>query len=95
VLAIPNDIGGYGDQLLTATRSGVSAPDAHTAAEILARWLAEWQASGCLPWRGNTTEIARYTTREQTGRLAALLDHAISVEPSTGAPSPELASALG
>jgi hypothetical protein len=99
ILAVPRDIGGYGDTLLESTGGGIPVDDAEQAANVLGAWLREWAKTGRLAFHGNAEEIGRYTTRSQTGRLAALLDRALGVgEAARGdrkAEPSELTAAVG
>jgi len=78
ILALPRDPGGWGDQLLEHTGTGITVDSAGDAAGALESWVAAWQTSGSVPYRGNGREIARYSQPRQAQALARLLDRALT-----------------
>ena len=78
ILAVPQDPGGWGDQLLQKTRAGMTADTAVDAADVLESWVAAWQTSGSVPYRGDVHEIDRYSQPRQAQTLARLLDRALT-----------------
>jgi len=78
ILALPRDPGGWGDRLLQTTGTGVTADTAADAADLLESWVAAWQTSGSVPYRGDVHEIDRYSQPRQAQALARLLDRALT-----------------
>ena len=79
ILALPRDPGGWGDQLLESTQSGVTADSAIEAAAVLGQWIAEWRACGTLSYSGRTAEIEKYGQPHQAATLGRLLDRAVEM----------------
>ena len=78
ILALPQDPGRWGDQLLENTGTGLTVDTADDAVEVLESWVAAWQTSGSVPYRGDGREIARYSQPRQAQALARLLDRALT-----------------
>jgi glycosyltransferase involved in cell wall biosynthesis len=73
ILAIPAD-GDWVDELLARTGGGTSARDAEEVSARLWEWFADWRRAGRVPYHGRSEEIARFSRRAQTERLAQLFD---------------------
>ena len=84
ILAIPKDRGGWGDDLIASTRTGVAVDSIDEAAGVIDRWLREWCATGTLPYEADESAIALYAQPRQAATLAGLLDRALEMR---GAPS--------
>jgi len=81
ILALPSDPGGWGDDLLTRTHTGVTANSVLDIAAVLEEWLRTWRSGAALPYSGDATVIARYTQPRQAAVLARLLDRAAESRP--------------
>ena len=88
ILALPRDPGAWGDRLLETTRAGTTAESAEAAAAVLARWLAEWQRTGVIPYSGDRSEIERYSQPRQAAVLGGLLDRAVDIKAARRLKSP-------
>ena len=85
ILALPSDPGGWGDDLLARTHTGVTADSVSDIATVLEEWLRAWHPGAALPYSGDATQIARYTQPRQAAVLARLLDRAAApVSPRAG-----------
>ena len=73
ILAVPDDRGDV-SALLHRTGAGLSLSQAPAIADQLAAWYQAWKAGAPLLTTRNEPEIARYSRREQTKTLAALLE---------------------
>lgn len=82
ILSVPGD-GGVTDALLHETQAGVVAPTPGEIARILRGWLDEWRRTGRVTYRGRADRIEQYTRRNQTSRLAEILNRI--VEPARAA----------
>jgi len=90
ILCVPGDRGLL-DAWLEETRAGVALPTPAEVAAQLGRMLSERRAGRALPYEPDAAAVARYTRRQLTGRLAALLE---AVRSGAEAPAP-LSSAAG
>lgn len=63
-------------RLLRETGTGVLVDDVETAKQVLSQWLVEWRERGRIVsgWQPKDNAIRAYTRREQTERLARVLD---------------------
>ncbi len=73
ILCVPGD-GGMLDDLIRMTGTGVVLRDPTAIADYLIRGLGQWRNGGSLPYRPNAPEIARYSRRQLSAQLAAVLD---------------------
>lgn len=76
VLAMPGDIGGWGNKVLTQTNAGKWADTADAGTEFLAAALAQWRTKGRVDYGGVESEIERFSARAQSRGMADLLDGA-------------------
>lgn len=73
VLSVPGD-GGVTDELLAETRAGVVGRTAEQIADILEKWIDEWERTGKVEYNPIPEKIQIYTRRKQTEKLAQILD---------------------
>jgi glycosyltransferase involved in cell wall biosynthesis len=78
ILALPSDPGGWGDDLLDRTGTGVTANSVADIAAVLEQWLRTWAAAATLRYNGDPAQIARYAQPRQAAVLARLLDRAVA-----------------
>jgi hypothetical protein len=81
ILAIPDDQGDVA-ALLRATGAGVSLTRPAEIADQLTRWYQAWKTGRPLLTSRNEKEINRYSRREQTFLLAALLNEISAKQPA-------------
>ena len=74
ILAVPSDVGGYGEHVLARTGAGLSRSSATDVAELLESWLTEWRSTGAVGYRGDPSRVDEYSQPRQAEILAALLD---------------------
>ena len=77
ILAVPGD-GGVLDELLTRTRTGVSASTPLEIAERLGEAFAQWGSNGRVRYDPDANEVAEFTRPRAAERLAALLNDVVS-----------------
>ncbi len=73
VLSVPGD-GGVTDELLAETRAGVVGRTAEQIADILEKWIDEWEKTGKVEYDPIPEKIQVYTRKKQTEKLAHILD---------------------
>jgi len=73
ILTIPGD-NDCVDELLNITGAGVSLEDPEEIAEQLMKWYLQWKETGHISNDVNQKEIAKYSRKNQTKKLAAILD---------------------
>jgi len=77
ILSIPGDVT-VSDILLKEARAGLVGSTPGEIAHILCQWINEWLKTGRLPCGSHTQVLQRYTRRNQTSRLAEILQEAVS-----------------
>jgi glycosyltransferase involved in cell wall biosynthesis len=73
ILAVPDDHGEI-SSLLRRTGAGVALTEPEEIVQQLVRWHSLWKAGADMSSARNESEIALYSRRNQTKRLAAILD---------------------
>jgi hypothetical protein len=81
ILALPSDPGGWGDDLLARTGTGVTADSVADIAGVLEEWLQTFRPGTALPYTGDAAQIARYAQPRQAAVMARLLDRAVASRP--------------
>jgi glycosyltransferase involved in cell wall biosynthesis len=81
ILALPSDPGGWGDDLLARTGTGVTADSVADIVVVLEEWLRTWRSGAALPYTGDPAQIARYAQPRQAAVMARLLDRAAASRP--------------
>jgi glycosyltransferase involved in cell wall biosynthesis len=76
ILSIPGDIR-ISDTVLQETHAGQVGRTTEEIAGILNTWLEEWKHTGRVQYKGQGERIQQYTRRNQTGRLAEILDEVV------------------
>jgi len=84
IVAVPSDVGRFGDEVLARTRAGVALSSVEEIVELLDRWLNEWARTGTVPYGGDRNVIAEYGQPRQVGTLARLLDRVTSDRRTAG-----------
>jgi glycosyltransferase involved in cell wall biosynthesis len=77
ILSVPGD-GGVTDELLDETRAGVVGRTAEQIADILEKWMLQWQSNGKIEYEPIPEKIQVYTRKKQTEKLAHILDQAVA-----------------
>ncbi|HEX8847955.1 MAG TPA: glycosyltransferase [Gemmatimonadaceae bacterium] len=78
ILAIPGDVGGWGNEILRETDCGTWADTAEQGADELARALAEWRTTGMVAHHPDVERTRRFSARAQAGVVARLLDESLA-----------------
>ena len=73
ILAVPDD-GETTSNLLRQTGAGVALTEVEAIARQLAEWYAAWKLDRAFNLQRDDVAIAKYSRREQSKQLAALLD---------------------
>lgn len=73
ILAAP-DNGGDACEIIRRTGAGAIANTPQEIADVLTKWYREWAQTGDIKTSRNEEEVERYSRRDQTRRLAAILD---------------------
>ena len=77
ILCVPED-GWALKELLDRTRTGVSLNSPHEVCEYLRARVRDARAGVAVSFQPDGAEVSKYTRRNQTARLAVLLDQAVS-----------------
>jgi glycosyltransferase involved in cell wall biosynthesis len=77
VLSVPGD-GGVTDQLLAETRAGIVGRTAEQIADILEKWIDQWERTGKVEYEPIPDKIRVYTRKKQTEKLAQTLEQAVA-----------------
>jgi glycosyltransferase involved in cell wall biosynthesis len=77
ILCVPGD-GGLLDELMAATSTGVILRTPERIAEYLEAAVRSWRGGVALPYAPDEQEVARYTRRNLTKRLAGVLDAVVA-----------------
>jgi hypothetical protein len=81
ILAVPDDNGDVAS-LLRRTGAGLTANTPEQIARVLTDWHGQWQKTGQVQLPRNEEAIAYYSRRNQTKRLAGMLDLLVSANGS-------------
>lgn len=73
IISVPGD-GGLLDELIGRTATGVVLRSAREVADYLSRAVREWKSSCSIPYNPDEEEVRRYTRRNLSGQLAAVLN---------------------
>jgi len=73
ILSIPYQNEGV-DRILRTTGAGVTITNEKDGCELLQSWYREIEMHGSLPYRGVLEEIAHYSRKEQTRKLASIFN---------------------
>lgn len=76
ILVVPGD-GSTVDRLVQSTGTGLIARTPSQVQQCLDAWYRCWKSGKCIPMSPNSDEILKYSRRDQTAKLARLLDAAI------------------